>query len=140
MSTGIFTPGAAACWENTSITWVACFKSLGLRALIGNCFWPSGAFARRLTDRKSTSNRNDLARAVSIHQVPEFQILGLKIYRGVSASTVYSMVSLAFDQIILPVSFSPTTDPLHPALPPPSESELGTTALHLILSPSLVAL
>ena len=51
--------------------------SRGFRALIGNCFWPPGALARSLTDRKSTSNRNDLARAVSIHQVPAFQILGL---------------------------------------------------------------
>ena len=59
------------------VTWVACFKSLGLRALIGNCFWHPGALARSLTARKSTSNRNDLARAVSIHQVLEFQILGL---------------------------------------------------------------
>jgi serine/threonine protein kinase len=62
---------------SSTVCWVACFKSLGLRALIRNCFWPSGALARSLTDRKSTGNRNDLVRAVIIHQVPEFQILGL---------------------------------------------------------------
>ena len=52
-------------------------KTASKRQLIGNRFWPSWALARSLTDRKSTSNRNDLARAVSIHQVPEFQIRGL---------------------------------------------------------------
>jgi hypothetical protein len=97
------------------IIWV-CFKSLGLRALIKIAFALRGV-GPGLTDRKSTSNRNDLARAV-IFTSSRFKCLGSKPYRGVSASTVYSMVSLAFDHIILPVSLSPTTDPLHPALSP----------------------
>ena len=42
------------------VTWVACFKSLGLRALIGNCFWPSGALARSLTDRNQQATGTTL--------------------------------------------------------------------------------
>ena len=72
-------PFATSCRSRTRFIPVAADEPPAsfLFQLIGNCFWPSGALARSLTDRKSTSNRNDLARAVSIHQVPEFQILGL---------------------------------------------------------------